>query len=400
MKRKLWKKNYGRKIMAGLLACALIFSCLGVRTTKAASWMPNVTASSALKDKKKILLIGNSMTFYNNTPFLLRKMVGSNVVVNYLTWGGQSLYNHGEWINKVLKSGGSYNIFKNSLTAQDKVALFKEGSGSSASYDETKAKNRYDWYASALFQDYTKANTKTLTKISYDYVVLQDRTANLENIENANSYIKDSKQQLSRDFYKTTWMGGLCRNIYELRSNGAVHGRTKYIINATYTSVENKILSAAETLQTKIDNKAVILNNILANGFRAPGNKTYTLGSADVKVAYTGDVVLSYLHNTKGSNIPCTVSNISTMIRSDFKHPKYAASIMQAATINKVIFSKLPSYLTLTSANPVSPAFNLSSCSADTHVPTSTEYTFVKNNNATLYQYVQNYGTTTKAAWK
>ncbi len=378
--------------MVGILTCALIFSCVGVKTTKAAGWMSNVTASSALNNKKKILLIGNSMTFYNNTPFLLRKMVGSNVVVNYLTWGGQSLYNHGEWINKVLKSGGSYNIFKSSLTAQDKVALFKEGSGSSASYDETKAKNRYDWYASALFQDYTKTNTKTLNKISYDYVVLQDRTDNLKDA-NANSYIKDSKQKLSRDFYKTTWMGGLCRNIYELRSNGAVHGRTKYIINAVHTTVENKNLSAAEALQTKIDNKAVILNNILANGFRAPENKTYPLGSADVKVAYTGDVVLSCLH--KETNI-----KISNLLNGDLKHPKYPTSIMQAATIYKVIFSKLPSYLTLTIDKPVTPAFNLSVCGADTHVPTANDYTFVKNNNATLYQYVQSYGTTIQAAWK
>lgn len=74
---------------------------------------------------------------------------------------------------------------------------------------------------------------------------------------------------------------------------------------------------------------------------------------------------------------------------------------MQAATVYRVIFGSLPSYLTLTS---VKPAFNLSDCLAaddkTKHLPTSSDYTFVKNNNATLYQYVQNYGTTTKAAWK
>lgn len=400
MIRKLWKKNCGRKIMAGILTCALMISCVGVKTTRAANnWMPNITASSAVNNKKEILCIGNSMTFYNDTPFLLRKMTGSNVVVNYLTWSGQSLYKHGEWINKVLKSGGIYSNFKNSLTTQDKAALVKDGNAST--FNEERAKKRFNWYASALFKDYTnETNTKKLTPISYDYVVLQDLTDNLKDTTNFNSYINNSSAALSRDYFKATWKGGLCRDIYELRSNGATHGATKYIINATYTSVKNQKLSAAETLQTKIDNQADKVKGALATGFSVPGGSTYTLGSGDVKVAYTGDVVLSYLHNTKGNGITCTASNISTMIHSDYKHPKYAASIMQAATIYRVIFGSLPSYLTLTS---VTPAFNLSDClAADEakHLPTSSDYTFVKNNNATLYQYVQNYGTTTKAAWK
>ena len=400
MIRKLWKKNCGKKIMAGILACALMISCVGVKTTRAANnWMPNITASSAVNNKKEILCIGNSMTFYNNTPFLLRKMTGSNVVVNYLTWSGQSLYKHGEWINKVLKSGGIYNNFINGLTTQDKAALVKTGNASI--FDVNKAKKRYNWYASALFKDYTnETNTKKLTPISYDYVVLQDCTDNVKDTSNFNSYINNSSAALSRDYFKATWKGGLCRDIYELRSNGATHGSTKYIINAIYTSVKGKKLSAAETLQTKIDNQAVKLKDALAGGFNVPGGKTYTLGSADVKVAYTGDVVLSYLHNTKGNGITCTASNISTMIRDDYKHPKYAASIMQAATIYRVIFGNLPSYLTLSS---VTPAMDLSDCVAANeakHLPTSSDYTFVKNNNATLYQYVQNYGTTTKAAWK
>ena len=53
--------------MAGLLACALIFSCVGVKTARAANnWMPNITASSAVNNKKEILCIGNSMTFYKD----------------------------------------------------------------------------------------------------------------------------------------------------------------------------------------------------------------------------------------------------------------------------------------------------------------------------------------------
>lgn len=188
--------------MAGLLACALIFSCVGVKTARAANnWMPNITASSAVNNKKEILCIGNSMTFYNNTPFLLRKMTGSGVVVNYLTWSGQSLYKHGEWINKVLKSGGIYTNFKNSLTTQDKAALVKDGKAST--FNEERAKKRFNWYASALFKDYTnETNTKQLTPISYDYVVLQDLTDNVKDTANFNSYINNSSAALSRDYLK------------------------------------------------------------------------------------------------------------------------------------------------------------------------------------------------------
>ena len=382
--------------MAGILTCALMISCVGVKTTRAANnWMPNITASSAVNNKKEILCIGNSMTFYNNTPFLLRKMTGSNVVVNYLTWSGQSLYKHGEWINKVLKSGGIYSNFKNSLkTPQDKAALVKNGDASI--FNEERAKKRFNWYASALFKDYTnETNTKKLTPISYDYVVLQDLTNNVKDTVNFNSY-KNASGQISRDFFKNTWKGGLCRVIYELRSNGATHGATKYIINATYTKVENKNLSEAEKVQTKIDNQAEKMKNDLARNFDVPGGKTYTLGSGDVKAAYTGDVVLSCLHKEKDIKF-------SNLICGDLKHPRYAASIMQAATIYIVIFGKLPSYLELSSSKQVIPALDLSYCvAADEakYLPTSSDYTFVKNNNATLYSYVQSYGTTTKAAWK
>lgn len=329
------------------------------------------------------------MTFYNNTPYLFQKMAGNNVVVNYLTCGSRSLYQHGEWIHKVLESDGIYKNFEKNLSTADKNEL--------SNNSETR-KAQYDFYASALFQDYTGVtNTKKLTPISYDYVILQDRTDNMSDTANFNSYINNSSATSSRDYYKSTWKGGLCRVIYELRNNGVTNGHTKYVINAIYTGLSNKEkLSAAEVRQTKIDNQAVKLKDALASGFKVPGNKTFALGSSDVKVAYTGDVVLSYLHDTIGKNTTCTKANISALILEDHKHPKLAASVMQAATIYRTIYGKQPPYLTLTN---ITPAYNMSSMSSG-YIPSKAEYTFYKNNKVTLYKYVQNYGTTTKAAWK
>lgn len=347
-------------------------------------------------DKK--LLEENDSRNFNNTPYLFQKMAGNDVVVNYLTCGGQSLYNHGEWIHKVLESNGIYKNFKKNLTKNDKEALSKIGFGSEHQYNDVTGKKWYRWYASALFQNYTdETNTKKLTPISYDYVILQDCTGNLTKISNFNSYINKSNAALSRGFYKDTWKGGLCRVVYELRNNGAAHGRTKYVINAIYCPLsEGKKLSDIEVKQTKIDNQAVKLKDALANGFKVPGNKSFAMGNSDVKVAYTGDVVLSYLHDTKGKNIKCTDNNISTVIQNDKKHPKLAASVMQAATIYRTIYGKQPPYLSLSN---IKPALNLRKYGKG-HVPAKDEYTFLKNNKVTLYQYVQNYGTTTKAVWK
>lgn len=401
MEKKLWRNNYSKKIMAVILTCALLISCVGIKTTAyaAGNYTTNTTKSSALKNKTKILFIGNSMTFCNNTPYLFQQMVGNNTVVNYIVCGSQSLYNHGEWIHEVLESEGIYKNFKKNLTAEDKKALNKKGSDGTYSLNDKKMLTWYNWYAGALFQNYTdETNTKKLTPISYDYVILQDRTDNMKKINNLG--IIKPNAATSRDFYTDSWKGGLCRVVYELRNNGVTHGRTKYVINAVHTRLTpGSKLSTIEALQTTIDEQAVALKNYLANGFDVPGNKTFAMGSSDVKVAYTGDVVLSYLHDTKGKNITCTSNNVSTMVRTgknDYKHPKLAASVMQAATIYRTIYGKQPPYLSLSSVPSV---FNLSNCSAAS-APGSDEYTFVKKNKETLYKYVQNYGTTKKAAWK
>lgn len=428
-------KNYSKKIMAAILTFALLISCAGIKTTafaasddcigilsgriadvKSNEYTKNTTAASKLKNKAKVLFIGNSMTFYNNTPYLFQEMAGKNTVVNYLTCGSQCLYNHGEWIHKVLESNGIYKNFEKNCTTKDMDILFKKGSTGDGYYknpSKSVLKRWYNWYASALFQNYTdEKNTKKLTPISYDYVILQDCLGNLSDTANFNSCIKKSKASLSRDFYKDTWKGGLCRVIYELRNNGAAHGRTKYVINALYSPLKENgkngekvdTLLEAERMQNKIDNQAVKLKDTLANGFKVPGDKTFALGGSDVKVAYTGDVMLSYLHDTKGKNAEWKASSLSTVIQSDRKHPKLAASVMQAATIYRTIYGKQPSNQSFSN---VPRAYNIcknyekeSEEDNKKDIPDENGYTFVKNNIATLYKYVQKYGTTTKAAWK
>ncbi len=400
--------------MAGLLACALIFSCVGVKTKAATqiTWKPNTTASSLLKNKKKVLFIGNSITYFNNTPLLFERMVGNGYVVNYITCGGQSLYNHGEWIHKVLNSGGVYTNFKK-YADKEKAVLFKKSGSSNSKYYkdnkdyEKKVKEWYNWYASALFQNYTnELNKKKLSKISYDYIILQDKTGNLADISNYNKYLKNKNASSSRDCYRDTWMGGLCRVVYELRYHNVTNGRTQYVINSVYSPRKNKKLSETEALQTKIDAQAGIIKKVLAEGFNVPQNKVYAMGKSDVKVAYTGDVILSYLHR-KNKNMKWTAGNVSDIIQDGeeaLKHPKLAASFMQAATIYKTIFGKknsLSNYL----IQKVIPAFNLATCTKG-HIPSekdkkNNEYTFLQSKKIVLLkEHVNKYGTTPATPWK
>lgn len=261
-----------RRVIAIILTITIASGIIAFEPNSVCS----ATGRSDEKKSVKILIIGNSKTFYNNTPYMLEQMINTDENCAYttseiasITWGD---HNFSKWIN--CNYGDIYTAYYKSFDA----ALRSDKKGKLFWVDKKKQKKRFI-KGTAQYKNAEKIwenMHQTLAGKKYDYLILQDDSDEIASGGTSDSsYCKAAKN--------------ICN---KLKREGTISGNTKIILVCTQAKMKKTEKNVKKTLtvneiwnDTAIAdrNTGLVRKQLLKEGYK------------NVKVAHTGRAIINYL---------------------------------------------------------------------------------------------------------
>ena len=293
--------------IAAVLMTGCFFSCpLNSHAATANETAENTKLTK--KEKNRYLFIGNSLTYYNNSPEMFRSMVktgtGKEIETVELVYTGRTLEEHAGAIAAVIRTKGK----SSKLNEQEKKFFY-------ALKKTTYSKKVYDGYAERIWDKENSCPKR------FGTVILQ-------------VYYRHGHGDVEEN--------GIADSIIKI-INALNSPNTTYVVNATMRSAKSglkKFVTVQNTIDTAVFNAVELAKKQLSGKYR------------NLRIAYTGRAFSNYLlqageiyaQKTEPeaydiyTDRPNWKGTVNDLFYGDNLHPTQLGSYIEAATLYSLLF--------------------------------------------------------------